>query len=82
MNQLYRSLVSRTFSGNKASQPQKDIVHLFERFHRGRNASEYSGNGLGLATVKAIVETHDGEVTAHSAGLSEGSMFTVKLPLK
>ena len=31
---------------------------MIERFHSGRNASEYPGNGLGLAIVKAIVNAH------------------------
>ena len=31
--------------------PDEDISHLFERFHRGRNASSYTGNGFGLAIV-------------------------------
>ena len=59
-----------------------DLPHMFERFHRGRNASEYAGNGLGLAIVKAIVESHGGSVEAQSAGLGEGSTFIVRLPLR
>src|SRR5262249_755035 len=31
--------------------PAEDLPHLFERFHRGRNAASYNGNGLGLAIV-------------------------------
>ena len=58
-----------------------DLPHMFERFHRGRNASEYAGNGLGLAIVKAIVESHGGSVEAQSAGLGEGSTFALKLPI-
>ena len=59
----------------------EDLPHMFERFHRGRNASEYAGNGLGLAIVKAIVESHLGSVEAQSEGLGEGSMFSVMLPI-
>jgi signal transduction histidine kinase len=61
---------------------EDDLPHMFERFHRGSNASEYAGNGLGLAIVKAIVESHGGRVEAQSAGLGEGSTFTVNLPLR
>ncbi len=61
--------------------PPDDLPHLFERFHRGRNVSEYNGNGLGLAIVKAIVELHHGRVQAESAGLHQGSTFTIMLPL-
>jgi signal transduction histidine kinase len=60
----------------------EDLPHMFERFHRGRNASEFSGNGLGLAIVKAIVEGHGGEVGAASSGIGNGSEFTVRLPTR
>jgi signal transduction histidine kinase len=59
----------------------EDLPHMFERFHRGRNASEYAGNGLGLAIVKAIVESYSGRVEAQSRGMGEGSMFSVMLPI-
>ena len=59
----------------------EDLPHMFERFHRGRNASEYAGNGLGLAIVKAIVENYSGRVDAQSKGVGEGSMFSVRLPV-
>ena len=59
----------------------EDLPHMFERFHRGRNASEYAGNGLGLAIVKAIVESYSGRVDAQSRGVGEGSVFSVTLPI-
>jgi signal transduction histidine kinase len=59
----------------------EDLPHMFERFHRGRNASEYAGNGLGLAIVKAIVESYSGRVDAQSKGVGEGSIFSVRLPI-
>ena len=39
------------------------------------------GLGLGLALVRALVERHGGSVTGQSAGLGQGSEFTVRLPL-
>jgi CheY-like chemotaxis protein len=36
---------------------------------------------VGLTIVKALVELHGGEVSAHSAGPGRGSTFTVQLPL-
>jgi signal transduction histidine kinase len=59
----------------------EDLPHMFERFHRGRNASEFAGNGLGLAIVKAIIESHAGRVEAQSNGIGEGSTFSVTLPI-
>ena len=59
--------------------PLEDQPHLFERFHRGRNASEFAGNGLGLAIVKAIVTRHRGDVSIQSQP-GFGTQVTVALP--
>ncbi|HSK74071.1 MAG TPA: hybrid sensor histidine kinase/response regulator, partial [Pyrinomonadaceae bacterium] len=40
-----------------------------------------SGLGLGLSIVKTLVEKHSGIVRAESAGVGQGSTFTVILPL-
>ncbi|HVW00109.1 MAG TPA: response regulator [Planctomycetaceae bacterium] len=40
-----------------------------------------TGLGLGLALVRNLVDLHCGEVTAQSAGLNQGSEFTVRFPL-
>jgi len=37
--------------------------------------------GLGLAIVRAVVELHGGEVSAHSEGLDHGATFVVRLPV-
>ena len=59
------------------------LPYVFDRFYRGDTArSRGDGIGLGLAIAKAIVEQHEGELTAVSAGLSHGSTFTISLPLR
>jgi CheY-like chemotaxis protein len=56
---------------------------LFEPFSQADDSLDRSagGLGLGLALVKGLVELHEGSVTAHSAGVGRGSVFTLTLPL-
>jgi signal transduction histidine kinase len=60
--------------------PTEDLSHLFERFHRGRNASSYPGSGLGLAITRALVSAHCGNIQAESK-LGQGTTITVKIPV-
>jgi two-component system OmpR family sensor kinase len=57
--------------------PDQDIPHLFERFHRGRNASSHTGNGLGLAIVQAIADAHNATVTVENT--ERGARFRLFL---
>jgi len=59
---------------------EDEIDNLFERFHRGRNASGYPGSGLGLAIVRSIAETHGAGVEAGTLPGS-GARFSMWLPL-
>jgi two-component system sensor histidine kinase/response regulator len=61
--------------------PEDDLPHLFEAFYRIRTKThqKQSGNGLGLAIVRAIIEQHNGQIDAQSVP-GEGSVFTVALP--
>lgn len=61
--------------------PPEDIPNLFERFHRVQRPEHLAveGTGVGLATVKSIVEQHHGEVRVDSE-LGKGSTFTITLP--
>ncbi len=62
--------------------PEADRAHLFERYHRGSNASGIVGTGLGLYFVKTVVELHGGTVTAENRDDAAGSCFRVSLPRK
>jgi PAS domain S-box-containing protein len=61
-------------------------AHLIERiflpFEQGDPAlaRRSGGLGLGLAISKALVELHEGDLTARSAGLNRGTTFTLTLP--
>ncbi len=57
----------------------KDLPYIFESFNRGKGTEKKEGFGLGLATVKAIVEAHDGRILVKSK-LGKGSVFKVILP--
>lgn len=52
-----------------------DIPHLFERFYKGRNASEHS-YGIGLALARKIVSDQNGTIQA--ANTPDGAKFTIK----
>jgi PAS domain S-box-containing protein len=60
---------------------QEDLPCIFDAFHRGKSSGRKTGHGLGLATVKAIVEGHGGRVVV-SSQVDKGSAFTVFLPKK
>ncbi len=61
--------------------PTSDLPHVFERFYRARNvAGQSSGVGIGLASVRKIVEQHGGTVSVTSQE-GVGTVFTVRLPL-
>jgi len=58
------------------------LPHIFDLFGQADEAApcSKSGLGIGLALVRNFVELHGGSVTAESAGLKQGSEFTVRLP--
>ncbi len=59
--------------------PERDQPHLFEPFHRAKNARNIAGTGLGLAITKKAVETHGGEITFESTH-NQGTCFTIRIP--
>jgi len=59
--------------------PADELPHLFDRFYRGRRATEPGRHaGLGLAIVKGIVAASGGSVSAASD--PSGTRFVVRLP--
>jgi PAS domain S-box-containing protein len=62
--------------------PAESLGNIFDMFSQVDRSIERStgGLGIGLALVKGLVEMHGGAVAAESAGLGQGSTFTVRLP--
>lgn len=58
------------------------LPYVFDRFYRVDSARDRArgGSGIGLAIAKALVEAHDGRITAQSHGPGTGARFTVTLP--
>ncbi|MGE4353062.1 MAG: sensor histidine kinase [Oscillospiraceae bacterium] len=62
--------------------PPEHLEHIFERFYRAdtSRSRESGGYGLGLAIAHAIVQSHNGHITAASG--RQGTVFTVTFPIK
>jgi signal transduction histidine kinase len=56
---------------------------VFEPFRQSDPSSTrpHGGLGLGLAIVRHLAQAHGGSVSAESAGLGLGAVFTLRLPL-
>lgn len=56
------------------------MTHLFEPFFTRRRDGR--GTGLGLSITYRIVEDHGGSLVPSSAGIDQGSTFTLTMPLQ
>jgi two-component system OmpR family sensor kinase len=59
--------------------PEEEIAYVFQPFYRASGTTA-PGTGIGLATVRRIVEAHGGTVSVQSAS-ARGTTFRVHLPL-
>ena len=59
------------------------LPHLFERFYRVDKARSRAigGSGIGLTIARAVVEAHDGQIWAASAGPGQGATLSFTLPI-
>lgn len=57
------------------------LPRIFNAFEQGGSSTtrRFGGLGLGLAISRALVEGHDGRLTAESEGLGRGATFRVEL---
>ncbi|RPJ02617.1 MAG: sensor histidine kinase [Chloroflexi bacterium] len=62
--------------------PADDLPHIFNEFFRAKNAknSQVMGTGIGLSTVRTLVERYQGQITLESDE-GQGTTVRVSLPL-
>lgn len=63
--------------------PEDALDHIYERFYRvdKSHSREIGGTGLGLAITRNVILMHRGAIKAFSTE-GEGTIFTVRIPLK
>lgn len=57
---------------------KEDLLHLFDRFYRGKNTNT-AGYGIGLALCKMIILRQGGTITAKNHSGS-GAVFSIRFP--
>ncbi|HEV2580209.1 MAG TPA: ATP-binding protein [Ktedonobacteraceae bacterium] len=70
--------VSDTGTGLSPEQ----LAHIFERFYRvdKSRSRAFGGSGIGLTIAQSLAQAMGGEIRVESAGLGQGSSFTLTLP--
>jgi CheY-like chemotaxis protein len=58
------------------------LPHVFDSFVQAERTLDRSqgGLGIGLSLVKRLIAMHHGSIHAESAGVGQGSTFTIRLP--
>ncbi|HCW54106.1 MAG TPA: sensor histidine kinase, partial [Clostridium sp.] len=69
--------VNISFMNKCQNIKDKDVKRLFEKFYREDKARSKEGSGLGLAIVKAILELHNGDITAEK--IDDNIKFNITL---
>lgn len=59
---------------------EDDLPHIFEGFYRAKSGQSMTGQGIGLAVSRQIVDAHGGTILVESE-LGKGTTFVVSLPV-
>jgi len=68
------------FTDTGCGMAAETLENIFEPFFTRSRTGK--GTGLGLSISHRVISQHGGEIDAYSAGLNQGSTFTVRLPLQ
>ena len=60
--------------------PEEEIKKIFDPFYRGTNFNNQKGFGIGLSSVKSIVEAHGWSIDVQSEA-GKGTTFYINIPL-
>lgn len=71
--------VSLVISDNGAGFDPTHAASMFQPFRRFHDPAQFPGSGIGLATVRRIVERHGGTIAAEGAP-EQGAAFHITLP--
>jgi signal transduction histidine kinase len=67
------------FADTGCGMSAETLENIFEPFFTRSRTGK--GTGLGLSISHRVISQHGGEIDAFSAGLNQGSTFTVRLPI-
>lgn len=68
-------MIQIAIQDNADGMNEKTLKHLFDPFYTTKS----EGTGLGLAVVKSVVESHQGQIAVNSKQ-GEGTVFVIVLP--